>query len=193
MMKGLRVMGKRGLEEEKNILSDISRWGAITTNCKTGILLPRCSAGVIFWPSCWVLKDVSEVIFGSAVVQLPITPGNPRTSQHWILAYTARIASWHNWSHLANNYLVWLGISLVFERGQWIGTTWHFPCLCTRAVSWAHWAPPYRTWNHGCLESHLPGKCQNCTFWEVLELYSYCLNIVITSCGLWPGWKITDT
>lgn len=65
LLTSLRVVGEMGLEEEKKVLGDTSRWGAITTNCKTGILLPHCSAGVIFWLSCWALKDVSEVLFVS--------------------------------------------------------------------------------------------------------------------------------
>jgi len=32
----------------------------------------------------------------------------------------------------------------------------------------------------------------NCTFWVVLELCSYCLNIGITSYGSWPRWKNTE-
>jgi len=34
---------------------------------------------------------------------------------------------------------------------QRAGTTWHSPCLCTRAVSWANQALPDRTWNSCCL------------------------------------------
>jgi len=35
------------------------------------------------------------------VVQPPLTPGDPRTSQHFNLAYTERIVSRHDWSHPA--------------------------------------------------------------------------------------------
>jgi len=41
---------------------------------------------------------------------------------------------------------------------HWIGMTWHFPCLCTRAVSCADQALPDRTCNSWCLESHPPGN-----------------------------------
>ena len=57
------------------------------------------------------------------VVQAPLTTGSPRTSQHCILAYTTRIVS-----------------CLLAELS--VGTTWHFPCLSTRAVSWADQALP---------------------------------------------------
>ena len=91
----------------------------------------------------------------TVVMQPPLTPGDARTSQHCILACTAGIASWCavNWDDLAQ----------------------HFPCPCTRAVSWVDQALPDCTWNSSCLESHLPG---NCTFWVALDLYSCCLHHV---------------
>jgi len=76
-------------------------------------------------------------------------------------------------SHLAIpepvNTAVLLALQEQLAGVHWIRTTWHFPCLCTRAVSWADQALPDRTWNSWCLELHLPGRYQNCTFWVVLE------------------------
>ena len=90
------------------------------------------------------------------VVQPPLRPGDPRTSQHCILACTAGVAGWCalNWDHLA------------------------LACLRTRAVSWPHQALPDRTWISCCLESHPPGKCQSCTLWVVLGLSGCCLHHV---------------
>jgi len=35
---------------------------------------------------------------------------------------------------------------------QSVGTTWHFPCLWTRAVCWADQVLPGSTWNSWCLD-----------------------------------------
>ena len=44
-------------------------------------------------------------------------PGNLRTSQHFILALTARAVNWDD--------LGWLGICLVFSQEQWVGPIRH--------------------------------------------------------------------
>ena len=80
-------------------------------------------------------------------MQPPLTPGDPRPSQRCAPARTAE----HR------------------PGGQRIGTTQHFPGLCTRAGSWAHLALPDRAGISRCLESHPPGERQSCTVWVALE------------------------
>ena len=100
-----------------------------------------------------------------------------KISQHCILACSARMAGWCDqpffMSLKEGSDLGQLGPFLVFVQEPWVGS---IRCPLTT---------PGTTdgWSCTCL--------QNCAFWLVLELYNYCLNIEITSCGSWPGWKIT--
>jgi len=64
----------------------------------------------------------------------PLTPVNPRTSQHCILACTARIVSWHDWpfSYLAVSEPANIVFSLMLQE-LLAGVTGHFSCLWIRA------------------------------------------------------------
>ena len=78
-----------------------------------------------------------------------------------MLAYTIRIVSWCAWAVNQDD----LALSLCLYKSSELGPS----------------GTPDRTWNSRCLQSHPPGTCQNRTFWVVLELYTFCLNIRIAS------------
>jgi len=99
------------------------------------------------------------------VVQLLSPLIRPAGNLHCVLACTAKAVSW-------DSLILSLSLYESSELGG-SGAPWPYlkllmPGLC------------------------LPGKCQNCTVWELLGLYGCCQDTRITSYGLWPGWKFSD-
>jgi len=95
----------------------------------------------------------------------PPTAFRPPGNLHRVLACTARAESWDE-----------LVLLLFLYKSSELGQS----------------GAPWPSLEHLLPGLYLPGKCQNYTAWEALELYGCCQDTIITWCKWWSGWWFTD-